>query len=311
MQTHRPILTILAVVSLLLLAGTANRAQAQGNGVPVYARPGAAESTLRAAAEKLRVAGKVAGESVLTNQLSRKSCELKLPALNTARLSGRELWSAARAAHLRVGWYYLCTKCDQHHLNLAAGYAITRDGVVATCYHVAAPPETMRSGFLVVADEDGQIFPVTEILAANKTLDACLLRVAAGNFKPLPLQTEVYPGDRCVCFSDPLGERGYFSDGIVSRFLSPRPARNGTNATAAARAEKEPATRLDVTTDWAPGSSGAAVLDDCGNAIGHVTAISTLSDHAARGSKAPEGPTLITLHEAVSAKDVLSLIRKG
>ena len=70
------------------------------------------------------------------------------------------------------------------------------------------------------------------------------------------------------------------------------------------------ATRLNVTTDWAPGSSGAAVLDDCGNAIGHVTAIATLTDHSAGDNRKAEGPTLITLHEAVSAKDVLSLIHK-
>jgi len=308
-QKNRLILNVLAGVSLFLLTGTNSRSLAQGVGVPVYSRPLAAENALRATAEKLRVAGKVTGDSVLTNQLNRKSCDLKLPAANTARLSGRELWATARAAHLRVGWYYLCSKCGQHHLNLAAGYAITGD-VVATCYHVASPPDTMKNGFIVVADEDGNLFPVTEILAANRAKDVCLLRVADGKFKPLPLQTEIYPGDRCVCFSDPLGERGYFSDGVVSRFISPRLARGGTNAPFSGRAPREPVTRLDVSTDWAPGSSGAAVLDDCGNAIGHVTAISTLSDHSARDSKTPEGPTLITLHEAVSARDVLALIHK-
>jgi hypothetical protein len=307
---NRSLLKTLAVASLFLLAGAADRSQAQGTGVPVYARPVAAENALRAAAEKLRLAGQVTGDAVLTNQLNRKTCDLKLPPANTAHLSGRELWAVARAAHLRVGWYYLCSKCGEHHLNLAAGYAINSNGVIATCYHVAAPPDTMKNGFIVVADEDGNLFPVTEILAANRAKDVCLLRVAGGKFQPLPLQTEIFPGDRCVCFSDPLGERGYFSEGIVSRFLSPRPVRSGTNAFPATRAPREPATRLNVTTDWAPGSSGAAVLDDCGNAIGHVTAISTLSDHSARDSKTPEGPTLITLHEAVSARDVLALIHK-
>jgi len=306
----RPWLNASAIVVALLLAGAAGRLPAQGTGVPVYSRPLAAENALRAAAEKIRLAGKVTDDSVLTNQLARRSCDLKLPAANTTHLSGRELWATARAAHLRVGWYYLCSKCGQHHLNLGAGYAITADGVVTTCYHVAAPPDTMKNGFLVVADEDGNLSPVTEILAASRAKDVCLLRVPDGHFKPLPLQTEVFPGDRCVCFSDPLGERGYFSDGIVSRFISPRTARSGTNAPFSGRAPREPVTRLDVSTDWAPGSSGAAVLDDCGNAIGHVTAIATLTDHSAGDNRKAEGPTLITLHEAVSAKDVLSLIHK-
>ena len=311
MPPNRSIAKMIVIASLFLLAGAADRCLGQGAGVPVYARPVAAENALRAAAEKLRVAGKVTGDSVLTNQLNRKSCDLKLPAANAARLSSRELWAAARGAHLRVGWYYLCSKCGERHLTLAAGYAITGDGVVATCYHVAAPVDTMRNGFLVVVDEDDNLFPVTEILAANRAKDVCLLRVAGGNFKPLPLQTEIFPGDRCVCFSDPLGERGYFSEGIVSRFLSPRAGRSGTNNSSAPRATRELVTRLDVTTDWAPGSSGAAVLDECGNAIGHVTSIATLGEHdSEKGRGAGQNPTLITIHEAVSAKDVLSLIHK-
>ena len=32
--------------------------------------------------------------------------------------------------------------------------------------------------------------------------------------------------------------------------------------------------RVNVSTDWAPGSSGSAVLDQCGNVIGHVSTIS-------------------------------------
>ena len=301
MQTTRSIIS--AAAGLFLLAGLANRAPAQGAGVPVYSQSAAEENTLRAAAERLRVSGKQVGDAVLASQLNRKSCELNLPPAHTTRLSGRELWAAARAAHLRVGWYFLCTRCNHRHLELAAGYALTEDGAVATCYHVVAPPETLREGFLVVADECGNIMPVTEILAANKSLDVCILRVAAGKLKPLPLQADVFPGDRCVCFSDPLGERGYFSDGIVSRFLTPRTERKGTNAPLI--------TRLDVTTDWAPGSSGAAVLDDCGNAIGHVTSIATLSDGASgKGKGGGKDPTLITIHEAVSAKDVLALIRQ-
>lgn len=291
---------------LLLTAGAVFRSSAQGTGVPVYSDSAADEKIIRAAAEKLRVAGRQLNAAAVTNQLNRKTCVLPLPAPNTAPLSHRELWATARTAHLRVGWYFLCSRCNNWHLDLAAGYAITADGAVTTCHHVVAPPEFYKEGFLVVAAENGEIFPVKEILAANRRLDVCILRVAGNGLKALPLQTEVYPGDRCVCFSDPLGERGYFSEGIVSRFLAPRPKRDGTNAPPAAKVSPEPVTRLDVTTDWAPGSSGAAVLDEFGNAIGHVTAIETLGD---QGRRRP-GPTLITIHEAVSARDVLSLIRK-
>ena len=44
------------------------------------------------------------------------------------------------------------------------------------------------------------------------------------------------------------------------------------------------ALRLNVSTDWAPGSSGAAVLDERGNVIGHVSTISPMSESAPRAS---------------------------
>lgn len=81
--------------------------------------------------------------------------------------------------------------------------------------------------------------------------------------------------------------------------------------------------RLNVSTDWAPGSSGSAVLDRCGNVIGHVSTISPLGEGPrsapvppgkADGKNAAKadrfgGATLITLHEAAPARSVLSLAR--
>lgn len=292
----------LTLVSLLVLAGTANRSSAQGTGVPVYAQGGTEEERIKEAAGKLREAGALVRETALTNQLDRTNCTLELPKPGTTRLAGRDLWTVARTAHLRIGWYFHCTKCEKWHLGLGAGYALTKDGAVATCFHVVRLPDRFKEGYLIAADEDGKIYPVTEILAANPDADACILRIQAKDLKPLPLNTAVFPGDRCVCFSDPLGQRGYYTDGIVSRFVHPSPRSNKNAAQV---------TRLDVTTDWAPGSSGAAILDECGNAIGHVTAIATLSDRAPMSSRPGGGsPTLITIHEAVSAKDVRGLVGK-
>lgn len=256
-------------------------------------------------AEKLRNTNGLFSEAKAKEQLKRVNCALALPSPLKKQLRGREIWAAARAAHLRVGWNFHCGKCDKWHLDLAGGYAITKDGAVSTCYHVVKPPPNFKEGGLVVADEEGNFFPVMEILAASETLDVCILRVASTNLKPLPLNTDVAPGDRAFCFSDPFSERGYFSEGIVNRFLS-RQKLQTSNTTVQ--------TRLNVTTDWAPGSSGSAVLDECGNAIGHVTSISAMaSKHPVSSSvtteKASANPTLITLHEAVSARDVKALIR--
>jgi len=293
----------LLLLAVTLAAATATRAQLPT--VPLFPTDTRDTDTLKAAAAKLREAGALVSDTQLTDQLARTNCVLNLPAPRKSRLAGRELWAAARAAHIRVGWNFLCTRCSNWHLDLAGGYALTKDGAVATCHHVIKRPANFKEGSLVAADENGVVFPVLEVLASNPRADACILRVGAKDLKPLPLSTEVAPGDRCFCFSDPLSQRGYFSDGIVNRFLARHPSNS---------ANLPPVTRLNVTTDWAPGSSGSAVLDEFGNAIGHVTTITTLPHLPTKSGETDKGKsperTLITLHEAVSAKDVLALIQK-
>lgn len=289
---------------IVLTLLSAPYAHAQAPNVPLHATDARERDALIAAAGKLREAGVFVPEATLIGQLARSNCVLTLPAPRKSRLTGRELWAAARDAHIRVGWSFLCTRCSNWHLDLAGGYALTKDGAVATCQHVIKRPANFKEGSLVAADEAGNVFPVLEILAADARTDACILRINASDLKPLPLATDITPGDRAFCFSDPLGQRGYFSDGIVNRFLARQSG--STNL--------PPVTRLNVTTDWAPGSSGSAVLDEFGNAIGHVTTITTLP--SAPAPKAGEAPaskaerTLITLHEAVSARDILALIQK-
>jgi hypothetical protein len=285
------------------------RAFAQSPGVPIYnpAREARQFSDTTNAAQQLRLSGKAVGLAAVKEQLQRTSCTLTLPSPGQSALTGRQVWERARAAHVRIGWFYLCPRCDDWHLNLAGGYALTSDGAVATCHHVVRPGREIRDGCLVAADDEGKLFPVTEVLAANRRADVCIVRVAGANFKPLPLSTNVSPGDTAYCLSDPLEEHGYFSKGIVNNF-SQVPARRRRNSR---NGEDRAPVLMNVSTDWAPGSSGSAVLDEHGNAIGHVSTISAETDEPPKDTKAKaEAPgTLIVFHEAVSAREVLALIQ--
>ena len=283
----------------------------QAPGVPIY-KQGRKQSNLDAGlcdgSKQLFSTGTVAKLQVIKQQLKRTSCSLELPPPNRNKLSSRELCSLAREAHMRVGWSYLCDKCDQWHLNLAGGYLLTTNGAVATCYHVVRPGREIKDGCLVAATDGGKLFPVLEVLAANRYSDAAIVRIAGDGFHPLPLQTNVYPGDLAFCYSDPLEERGYFSDGIINRFYQ----FPGRRAFSAPESSAYAPTRLNVSTDWAPGSSGSAVLDEYGNAIGHVSTISAVADEEESDSTDSRtlGPTMIVFHEAVSAQDVLRLIKQ-
>ncbi|HEY5912003.1 MAG TPA: serine protease [Verrucomicrobiae bacterium] len=282
---------------------------AQAPDVPIYKqgrKESEQEDKISAAAKELYRGGRAANLEEIKEQLKRNSCRLSLPEVANKKLSPREICINARRSHLRVGWCYLCGKCDQWHVNLAGGYTITANGAVATCYHVVQPGKEVKEGCLVAADEDGRVFAVKEVLAANRYADACIVVIDAKDFVPLPLNTNVYPGDIAYCFSDPQDHRGYFSHGVVNRFYQFPGRRPVSAAPSAAYAP----TRLNVSTDWAPGSSGSAVLDEFGNAIGHVSTISVIEDEESTEADKPNasGPTMIVFHEAVSAKDVLRLI---
>ena len=302
--------TGLILVVLYLALANGEVALAQAPDVPLY-RQGRRETqyddTIAKASKELFTKTNAIRLAQIKEQLKRASCQLELPKPKVAKLSAREIYTAARDSHLRVGWSYLCKTCDQWHVNLAGGYPIDSAGAVATCYHVVNPQRDVKEGCLVAADEDGKVFPVTEVLAANRYSDACIVHVAGGNFKPLPLNTNVYPGDAAYCYSDPLDHRGYFSDGIVNRFYQ-FPGRRPFSAPPSAAFAP---TRINVGTDWAPGSSGSAVLDQCGNAMGHVSTIGVLSDDEVsdEGDAHQPGPTMIVFHEAVAARDVLQLIK--
>jgi len=256
--------------------------------------------------------------------------EVQLPPASTKSLNGREVAARARAGYLRIGWYYLCPHCDNWHLNLAGGYAIAKDAAV-TCHHCVNPTGEMREGYLIAVDSHGEVMPVTGISARNDMLDAAVLHVAGGQYDPLPLNDNVAPGDAAYCFSEPMGQHGYFSEGIINRFYWKNEAAKDGEAPDAWKH-----LRVNVSTDWAPGSSGSAVLDQCGNVIGHVSTISPMGPRMMPPPPKPNpapasakkdgdsgqppqpptppgrsgGSTYITLHEAVPARGVITLVRQ-
>ncbi|MFO1438761.1 MAG: trypsin-like peptidase domain-containing protein [Verrucomicrobiaceae bacterium] len=231
-------------------------------------------------------------EAVKAQLKSPKPGLISLVAESTQSKSSRDVARTARAAHLRIGWFYRCTRCDKMHINMAGAYAVAPD-VVATANHVIEPPATLKEGSVIVANADNEIFATTAILGADAKADVALIRVTAGGLKPLPLRADVDLGEPAYCFSDPLKHRGYFSAGIVNRLYS-------LDSTEGAASQ-----RLNVSTDWAQGSSGSAVLDEYGNVIGHVARIQTFNSNPA-----PSNGTTLVLHEAIPAKTVLNLIKR-
>jgi S1-C subfamily serine protease len=238
----------------------------------------------------------------IRKQLERSNCQLTLPPVGSTKLTAEEIRQRAQQARLRVGWVYQCIKCDEWHANLSGGYALTTNGAVATCYHVVNPPRDFRAGTLIAADHRVKVFPVTEVLAANRYADACVIQVKGEGFTPLSLNTNISIGDTVYCLSNDRGEHDAFTQGVVKRFLQ-LPERRRENVRGAPTFTP---LRIQVSVTFEPGSSGSAVLDEFGNAIGHASTI-TLLDRA-RSTPAEGFPPQPTSHEATSVRDILSLI---
>jgi hypothetical protein len=309
--------------NLLLALGASVFAQAPG--VPIEEQiPISRNEQILASAQKLRESGSLlSNEKVAAQLTSPTGGKIDLVEQQNRPLTGRDVAKRAREAYTRIGWYYRCTKCDKWHLDFSGGYAIAPDALV-TCHHCLSPRPDMREAFLIALNRQNEVLPITEIIASSAQLDCVILRTKGSGLSPLALRDDVAPGDRVSCFSEPLGQQGYFSNGIINRFYwkSGRSSKEGS-------LEQLESLRVNVSTDWAPGSSGAAVIDEYGNAIGHVSRIAPLAptgrmanavvperlkDAVAVGDEKPKKAAapkpesvVITLHEAIPARSVRAL----
>ncbi len=309
--------------SFYLLLGATVFAQAPG--VPIEEQvPISRNEQILSAAEKLRDSDALlSSEKVAARLAAPAAGKIDLVEQQNRPLTGRDLAKRAREAYTRIGWYYRCTKCDKWHLDFSGGYAIAQD-VLVTCHHCLSPRPDMREAFLIALNRQNEVLPITEIIAGSAQMDCVILRVKGGGLSPLALREDVAPGDRVSCFSEPLGQQGYFSNGIINRFYwkRGRSMKDGS-------LEQLESLRVNVSTDWAPGSSGAAVLDEYGNAIGHVSQIAPLAptgrmanavvpekikDAVAVGDEKPKKAAppkpesvVITLHEAIPARGIRAL----
>ncbi|SFJ31145.1 S1 family peptidase [Planctomicrobium piriforme] len=258
----------------------------------------------------------------------------ELPAPSTEPRSGAEIYKIARESHVRLGHGVRNDATGKWVFNGGAGYVIAPGGIVATCCHCLetppvpadpAFPDRERTSWLFAVTMDGKVYPATSVLAANDELDAAIVQVEGLPNRPIALNEDVTPGDTAYLFSEPFGVRGYFSNGIINRFYWLKDPADPQTLAGAARY------RINIGTDWAPGSSGAAVIDTYGNVIGHVSRISALQPNSGeepsrpdsakadenqkptpRESRGPQGNvTFMVLHEAIPARGVRLLAEKA
>ena len=170
-------------------------------------------------------------------------------------------------ATLIFGSVYKCGRCSKWHSgSTASAWVLDRDGIVVSNYHVVEDKKTDR--FFGVSTRDGEVFPVVEVLAANKDADIAVFRVDTVGKKlksALKLGPQPEIGKDVVVLSNPKRRFFTLSKGYVSRNYMMIPGR-----------DKAKVPQMTITADYAVGSSGGPVLDLHGNVVGMVRSTQTV-----------------------------------
>lgn len=177
-----------------------------------------------------------------------------------------EIYNRLCISTLVFGNYYDCGSCDNMHMSVGAtAYSLSEDGICATSYHVMEDiiekdMEALEGDSLYyVSDMKGRVYPVTKVLAWSKENDAAIFQVDTRGDKmvPLPLGTYTPTGSRIYVTAHPRGVLYVFTEGMVTRN---RRSDQGHISCG----------RMEISAEFAFGSSGGPVVDRCCNLVGMV-----------------------------------------
>lgn len=195
-------------------------------------------------------------QETLLEQLSRSSCKLDLPAVGAKRLTPAELYRLRLDSTLMIGKLHKCSsnQCKKTHASIASGVVIHEDGVVLTNYHVVGNKIDRTLGMGAMT-HDGKAFLVEEVLAADEKSDVAILKLSdAKGLSAAPVFRDEPVGKAATIISNPQGRFFTLTRGYVSRYHR---SSNG-------------AAMMNVTADYAKGSSGGPIFNDRGDIIGLV-----------------------------------------
>lgn len=186
--------------------------------------------------------------------------KVKIPRVPSFVFDPQSLYELCKPSTLIVSRLYKCGRCTHWHSGSATGFPLTKEGVFATNYHVLEQTDGIT---LAVMDTKENIYPVTEVLAADKESDVAIVRAQGAKFRPLPLGEPAKIGSNVHVISHPDGMFYYYSKGMVSLYD---------------RIKAKPRTEwMAISADYARGSSGAGVLNDSGEVVGMVASTITIN----------------------------------
>lgn len=184
------------------------------------------------------------------------------------RLDGTEIAERRRESVLLMSKYLRQTTRPEEVSTWASAVVVTADGVCVTNYHVlrelidTAATLNVRDSLLFASSESGRVYPIRRVLSYNRAADLAFFEIdtRGDELEPMPLGGDLPAGAEVWTLTNPCGYPWSVTSGVVSRAESSDPA--------------DPfARRLEITADFAKGSSGGPILDGRGNMVAMVSCI--------------------------------------
>ncbi|MBQ0049234.1 MAG: trypsin-like peptidase domain-containing protein [Bacteroidales bacterium] len=181
-------------------------------------------------------------------------------------LTANQLYERRSNSALIFGKTYVCDKCPELHVSLiATATPVTIDGICLVNFHMIKPI-VQRDAFVpgdsvyFMADRAGQVFPITDILAVSPEEDAAVVKVDTQGEKldAIPLGEPALVGQHINLISHPKQMVYTYTQGYVTR--------NSTYDYPG----YPTLDHMEISADFAEGSSGGPVMDDRGNLVAMV-----------------------------------------
>ena len=206
----------------------------------------------------------------LKKQLTQKHSKVVLGEIPIQSVSPNKLYEQVCKSVLVMGRLYNCGKCSKWHTSMASAFAIGQDGIIVTNHHVLAKDEGEILGAM---DNDGTIYAVEKVLAANQQDDLAILKLRDAKLIPMSLAKPANVGSDVWVISHPNRKLYTMTKGMVSRYNMI--LNNG----------QKPGRRMSITADYAKGSSGAPVFNRKGQVVGVVSSTSSIYYSVENGKK--------------------------
>jgi len=199
--------------------------------------------------------------------------QVQLAKASTQPITSENLYEQASQSVLLVGTLTEGDEDGDWEPTLASGFIIHESGIFVTNFHVLDAP---KAAIMAAMTADGHVYPVKRVLAVAPSPDIAICQLDdASGLKPLPVAPNAKPGAHVRVLSHPDNAFYSLTEGILSRYF-------------VSRADGKATTMLSTTADFAVGSSGGPLFDDCGNVIGMVASTSSIYSGADKDSSADE-----------------------